>query len=93
MISGPMNKERLKIMVGRAREIDSNMVNKAKEVSAMNTAQRTIPDIPEQRTVKGLINAADRMLDDQKLPINPAQREALARTIVLGLFKSEEENS
>ncbi|MFA5104248.1 MAG: hypothetical protein WC527_03660 [Candidatus Margulisiibacteriota bacterium] len=76
-------------MIERARETESNMVNKAKEVLAMNTAQRTIPDIPEQRTVKGLINATDRMLDDKKLPINPAQREALARAIVLGMIKEE----
>jgi hypothetical protein len=76
-------------MVGKSSPIDHNMGNMIKEVSNMNTAQRTIPDIPEQRTVKGLINAADRMLDDQKLPINPAQREALARAIVLGMMKEE----
>jgi hypothetical protein len=76
-------------MVGKSSPIDHNMGNMIKEVSNMNTAQRTITDIPEQRTVKGLINAADRMLDDQKLPINPAQREALARAIVLGMMKEE----
>lgn len=78
-------------MVGKAREIDPNMVKSVKEVSAMNTAQRTIP----AKTGKDLLAAARQMVGEEFSTLNtnvsPAQIDAIARAVVLGLIKGEEE--
>lgn len=76
-------------MVGRAREVDPNMVKMIKEVSNMNTAQRTIP----AKTGKDLLTAARQLVGDEfsglNAKVSPTQLDAIARAIVLGLIKEE----
>lgn len=78
-------------MVGKAREIDPNMVKNIKEVYAMNTAQRIIP----AKTGKDLITAARQLVGEEfsglNAKISPSQIDAIARAVVLGLIKGEEE--
>lgn len=78
-------------MVGKSGEIDPNMVKNIKEVYAMNTAQRTIP----AKTGKDLVTAARQMVGEEFSTLNtnvsPAQMDAIARAVVLGLIKGEEE--
>ena len=78
-------------MVGKAREIDPNMVKNIKEVYAMNTAQRTIP----AKTGKDLVTAARQLVGEEfsglNAKVSPAQLDAIARAIVLGLVKGGEE--
>ncbi len=78
-------------MVGKAREVDPNMVKSIKEVSAMNTAQRTTP----AKTGKDLVTAARDLVGKEFSALNTnissAQMDAIARTIVLGLIKGEDE--
>ena len=80
-------------MVGKSSPIDHNMGNMIKEVSNMNTAQRTIP----AKTGKDLITAARQLVGDEfsglNAKISPAQIDAIARAVVLGLIKGEEEKS
>ncbi len=77
-------------MVGKAREVDPNMVKSIKEVSAMNTAQRTAP----AKTGKDLVAAARDLVGKEfsglNAKVSPTQLDAIARAIVLGLVKEDE---
>lgn len=78
-------------MVGKSNPIDQNMGNMIKEVSNMNTPQRTIP----AKTGKDLITAARQLVGEEfsglNAKVSPAQIDAIARAVVLGLIKGEDE--
>ena len=78
-------------MVGKSNPIDQNMVKMIKEVSNMNTAQRTIP----AKTGKDLVTAARQLVGEEfsglNAKVSPTQLDAIARAIVLGLVKGEDE--